>query len=239
MLSEQAVWDCVTCGACMVECPVMVEHVDSIVDMRRNLVMEQTKMPEGAQNVLVNMEQRGHPWKGTQATRTDWMEGTGVKTLAEDSEVEVLLWVGCTPALNEANQRVPRAMAAILDAAGIKFGVLGMEETCSGDPARRIGNEYLYQVMAKQNIETFNKYKVKKILTLCPHCFNNIKNEYPQLGGKYEVLHYTEYVDELIQKGRIKPTKPGGPRFAVDRQCTSTVLAGPVWGFASTTTSKF
>ena len=208
MLSEQAVWDCVTCGACMTECPVMVEHVDSIVDMRRNLVMEQTKMPEGAQNVLVNMEQRGHPWKGTQATRTDWMEGTGVKTLAEDSDVEVLLWVGCTPALNEANQRVPKAMAALLKAAGVKFGVLGMEETCSGDPARRIGNEYLFQVMGKQNIETFNKYNVKKILTLCPHCFNTIKNEYPQLGGDYEVMHYTEYVDELIQQGRLKPTKP-------------------------------
>ena len=207
MLSEQAVWDCVTCGACMEECPVMVEHVDSIVDMRRNLVMEQSRMPETAQSVLVNLEQRGHPWRGTQATRTDWMEGTGVKTLADDADVEVLLWVGCTPALNEANQRVPRAMASLLKVAGVKFGVLGMEEICSGDPARRIGNEYLFQVQAQQNIETFNRYNVNKILTLCPHCFNTIKNEYPQLGGDYEVMHYAEFVDELIQQGRIKPLK--------------------------------
>ena len=207
MLSEEAVWDCVTCGACMEECPVMVEHVDSIVDMRRNLVMEQSKMPETAQSVLVNLEQRGHPWRGTQATRIDWMEGTDVKTLADDADVEVLLWVGCTPALNEANQRVPRAMASLLKVAGVKFGVLGMEEICSGDPARRIGNEYLFQTQAQQNIETFNKYNVKKILTLCPHCFNTIKNEYPQLGGDYEVMHYAEFVDELIQQGRIKPLK--------------------------------
>ena len=207
MFNQTAVWDCVTCGACMEECPVTVEHVDSIVDMRRYMVMEQAQMPEGAENVLVNMEQRGHPWRGTQATRTDWMEGTSVKTLAEDGDVEVLLWVGCTPALNEANQKVPRAMASLLKVAGVKFGVLGMEETCSGDPARRLGNEYLYKMMAQQNIDTFNRYNVKKILTLCPHCFNNIKNEYPQLGGDYKVYHYTEFVDELIQQGRIKPLK--------------------------------
>ena len=202
-----AVWDCLTCRACMEACPVFIEHIDSIVDMRRNLVMEQAQMPEGAEAVLVNMEQRGHPWRGTQATRTDWMEGTDVKTMADDSEVEVLLWVGCTPALNEANQRVPRAMAALLKAAGVKFGVLGKEEMCSGDPARRLGNEYLYQMMAQQNIETFNRYNVKKIITLCPHCFNNLKNEYPQLDGKYEVSHYVEFVDELIQQGRLKPLK--------------------------------
>jgi Fe-S oxidoreductase len=204
-VGETALWDCLTCRACMEACPVFIEHIDSIVDMRRFMVMEQANMPEGAEGVLVNMEQRGHPWRGTQATRTDWMEGTDVKTMAEDSEVEVLLWVGCTPALNEANQRVPRAMASILKVAGVKFGVLGSEETCSGDPARRLGNEYLFQMMAEQNIENFNRYNVKKIITLCPHCFNNIKNEYPQLGGDYTVYHYTEFVDELIQQGRLKP----------------------------------
>ena len=207
MLSEQAVWDCVTCGACMEECPVMVEHVDSIVDMRRYLVLEESSIPETARSALQSMEQRGHPWRGTQATRTDWMEGLEVTTLAEESEHEVLLWVGCTPALNLENQGTVRALATVLKAAGVKFGVLGMEETCSGDPARRIGNEYLYQTLAQQNIQTFNKYNVKKVLTLCPHCFNTIKNEYPQLGGNYEVMHYTEFVDELIQQGRIKPLK--------------------------------
>ena len=206
-VNSTAIWDCVTCRACMEACPVFVEHIDSIVDMRRYLVMEKAEMPDGAAAVLMNMEQRGHPWRGTQSTRTDWMEGMGVKTLAEDPEVEVLLWVGCTPALNPANQRVPRAVASLLKVAGVKFGVLGSEETCSGDPARRIGNDYLFQTMAQQNIETFNRYNVKKVITLCPHCFNNIKNEYPQLGGDYQVYHYTEYVDELIQEGKLKPIK--------------------------------
>ena len=206
-VGQTPVWDCVTCRACMEVCPVFIEHIDSIVDMRRYLVMEQASMPEGAEGVLVNMEQRGHPWRGTPSTRTDWMQGLGVNTMAENPDVEVLLWVGCTPALNEQNQKVPRAMASLLKVAGVKFGVLGNEETCTGDPARRLGNDYLFQMMAEQNIETFNNYKVAKIITLCPHCFNNIKNEYPQLGGNYEVVHYTEYVDELIQQGRLKPLK--------------------------------
>ncbi|MBI4201863.1 MAG: (Fe-S)-binding protein [Chloroflexi bacterium] len=201
------VWDCVTCRACMEACPVYIEHIDSIVDMRRHLVMELAEMPEGAQGVLENMERRGHPWRGTQSTRTDWMEGMDVKTLAEDAEVEVLLWVGCTPALNVQNQKAPRAMASLLKVAGVKFGVLGNEETCSGDPARRLGNEMLFQMMAQQNIETFKGYNVKKVITLCPHCFNNIKNEYPQLGSDVEVVHYTEFVDQLIKEGRLKPIK--------------------------------
>ncbi len=206
-INTTAIWDCVTCRACMEACPVFIEHIDSIVDMRRNLVMEKADMPEGAANTLVNMEQRGHPWRGTQATRTDWMNGLEVKTLAEDADVEVLLWVGCTSALNEVNQKVPRAMAGLLKAAGGKFGVLGNEEGCSGDPARRLGNEYLFQMMAQQNIETFNRYNVKKIVTLCPHCMNTIKNEYPQLGGTYEVSHSTEFIADLIKQGRLKPEK--------------------------------
>lgn len=202
-----SVWDCVTCRACMEACPVYIEHIDSIVDMRRNLVMEAAQMPEGAQGVLENMERRGHPWRGTQSTRTDWMEGMDVKSLAEDADVEVLLWVGCSSALNPQNQKVPRAMASLLKVAGIKFGVLGAEEACTGDPARRLGNEMLFQMMAQQNIETFKSYKVKKVLTLCPHCFNTIKNEYPQLGSDVEVIHYTEFVDQLIKVGRLKPVK--------------------------------
>ncbi|MBI2171564.1 MAG: 4Fe-4S dicluster domain-containing protein [Chloroflexi bacterium] len=201
------VWDCVTCRACMEACPVYIEHIDSIVDMRRHLVMEQAAMPEGAQGVLESMERRGHPWRGAQATRTDWMDGTDVKTLADDADVEVLLWVGCTPALNVQNQRVPRAMASLLKVAGVKFGVLGNEETCTGDPARRLGNELLFQMMAQQNIQTFKSYNVKKVITLCPHCFNAIKNDYPQLGSNVEVVHYTEFVDQLIKEGRLKPVK--------------------------------
>ena len=204
-IQEEALWDCLTCGACVQECPVGVEHIDSIIDMRRHLVMEQASMPETARNALLSMEQRGHPWRGTTFTRTDWAEGLDVKTLADHPDAEVLFWVGCTPALEQRSQAVARSMASVLKRAGVDFAILGAEETCTGDPARRMGNEYLYQVMAKQNIETFERYGVKTIVTICPHCFNTIKNEYPHLGGDYEVLHYSEFVARLIDDGKIRP----------------------------------
>ena len=135
------------------------------------------------------------------------MEGTGSVTMAEDTEHEILLWIGCTSALDGRGQQVAKAMASVLKLADIKYRVLGMEENCTGDPARRLGNEYLYQIMAEQNIEILNNYGVRKILTLCPHCFNTIKNEYPQFGGIFEVVHYTEYVAELLRDNKIKPRK--------------------------------
>ncbi|MCH7481590.1 MAG: (Fe-S)-binding protein [Chloroflexi bacterium] len=204
-IGPDALWACTTCGACEEACPAGVEHIDTIVDMRRFLTMEEAAAPQTAMDAMASMEQRGHPWRGTQATRTDWMEGTGAVTMAEDPEHEVLLWVGCTTALNTRNQAAARAMAAVLKRAGVRYRVLGNEEACTGDPARRMGNEYLYQTLAEQNIATMQGYGVKKVLTLCPHCFNTIKNEYPQLGGNFEVLHYTEYVAELVREGRIKP----------------------------------
>ena len=204
-IQEEALWDCLTCGACVEECPVGVEHINTIVDMRRYLVMEKADMPETAMNALLSMEQRGHPWRGTTFTRTDWADGLGVKTLAEHPDAEVLFWVGCTAALEQRSQSVARAMASVLKRAGVDFAILGSEENCTGDPARRMGNEYLYQILAQQNIETLNGYNVKKIVAICPHCFNAIKNEYPHLGGEYEVLHYSEMVSELIADGRIKP----------------------------------
>ena len=204
-IPEEALWDCLTCGACVQVCPVGVEHIDTIVDMRRHLVMEQAKMPDTATSALLSMEQRGHPWRGTTYTRTDWAEGLEVKTIAEHPDAEVLFWVGCTSALEGRSQNVARAMVSVLRRAGVDFAILGAEETCTGDPARRMGNEYLYQVMAAQNIETLDRYNVKKIVTVCPHCFNTIKNEYPHLGGDYEVLHYSELVAQLIEDGKIKP----------------------------------
>ena len=204
-IQEEALWDCLTCGACVQECPVGVEHIDSIIDMRRHLVMEQSSMPETARNALLSMEQRGHPWRGTTFTRTDWADGLDVKTLADHPDAKVLFWVGCTPALEQRSQAVARSMASVLKRAGVDFAILGAEETCTGDPARRMGNEYLYQIMAKQNIETFERYGVKTIVTICPHCFNTIKNEYPHLGGEYEVLHYSEFVARLIDDGKIRP----------------------------------
>jgi Fe-S oxidoreductase len=202
-LQTEAMWDCLTCGACVAECPVGVEHIETIIDVRRNLVMEKAEMPESAQNALTSLEQRGHPWRGTQYTRTDWAEGLGVRTMAEHPDAEYLLWVGCTAALEKRSRAVARSMAKVLTRAGVDFAILGEEETCTGDPARRMGNEYLYQILAGQNIETLDRYSVKKVVTLCPHCFNTMKNEYPALGGKYAVMHYTELVAELIDSGAI------------------------------------
>ena len=204
-IGQEALWDCLTCGACVQECPVGVEHIDMIVDMRRNLTMERAEIPETGMNALMSMEQRGHPWRGTTYTRRDWVEGLDVPTLAQHPTAEVLFWVGCTAALEKRSQSVARSMASVLKRAGVDFAILGDEEGCTGDPARRMGNEYLYQIMAHQNIETFARYDVKKIVTVCPHCFNTIKNEYPHLGGDYQVLHYSEFVADLIAEGKLKP----------------------------------
>ena len=149
------------------------------------------------------MEQRGHPWRGTMATRTDWTEGLDIKLLSDDSKVDVLLWVGCTLALEERNINVIKAVAKVFKAAGVDFGILGPEEMCCGDPARRIGNEYLFQTLAQQNVETLNNYGIKKIVTACPHGFNTLKNEYPQFGGHYEVWHHTEFIADLIKQGKL------------------------------------
>jgi Fe-S oxidoreductase/nitrate reductase gamma subunit len=207
IISESSIWDCLNCGACMEECPVTVEHVPTIMDMRRHLVLEESKAPESAMNALLSLEQRGHPWRGTQYSRTDWAEGLEVPTLAEKPDAEVLFWVGCTPALEQRSQAIARSMAKVLKAAKVDFAILGDEETCTGDPARRMGNEYLFQILAQQNIDTMNGYNVKKVVTTCPHCFNTMKNEYPQLGGNFEVLHYSQFVDRLIKNGDIKPVK--------------------------------
>ena len=206
-IPEEALWDCVNCGACMEECPVAVEHIPTIVDMRRHLVLEESKIPETGMAALLSMEQRGHPWRGTTYSRTDWAEGLEVPLLADHPNAEVLLWVGCTSALEGRSQAVARSMAKVLKSAGVDFAILGEEERCTGDPARRMGNEYLFQMMAQGNIETLNRYEVKTILTLCPHCFNTMKNEYPQLGGNYQVLHYSQFLDQLINEGKLKPIK--------------------------------
>lgn len=207
VITPEVLWSCTSCRACMEACPVSIEHIDTIIDMRRYLTMEEASIPQTAMDALNSIEQRGHPWRGTQATRTDWMEGTGSLTMADDPEHEILLWIGCTSALDGRGQQVARAMASVLKLAGINYRVLGAEENCTGDPARRLGNEYLYQIMAEQNIEILNNYGVRKVLTLCPHCFNTIKNEYPQFGGNFEVVHYTEYVAELLRENKIKPRK--------------------------------
>jgi Fe-S oxidoreductase/nitrate reductase gamma subunit len=204
VITDEVIWDCTTCRACQESCPVYIEHVDKIIDLRRNLAMERCQFPESAQGALKSLQDRGHPWRGTTATRTTWFEGLNVQVLADDSNIDMLYWVGCTAAFDDRNMSVPRAMVKILQAAGVHFGVLGTEENCCGDPPRRMGDEYLFKTIADSNIEILKRYNIKKILTTCPHCFNTLKNEYPQFGGSFEVIHHTQLIADLIRQARLK-----------------------------------
>jgi len=205
-LSEDGVWACTTCGACSFHCPVLIEPMDAIMEMRRNLVMTKAKVPDTAGMALLNLQKRGHPWVGTKFTRTDWAEGMDIPRLADHPQAEVLFWVGCSGALVERNVKTTQAMARLLQQAGVDFAILGDEETCTGDPARRLGNEFLYQAQARKNVKTLGAYNVKKVVATCPHCFHNLKNEYPALGGSYEVVHHSEFLAELVRQGRLQPT---------------------------------
>ncbi len=209
-VGEEVLWSCTTCAACVEACPVGISHIDSIVDMRRYLMLEQASAPDTALTALQSMEQRGHPWTGTTLTRDSWYEDMeDVPTIAQNPNPEVLFWVGCTGALVERGVSVTQAMASVLKKANVNFAVLGGQETCTGDPARRMGNEYLFQMLAEQNITTINGHGIKTILTTCPHCFNTMRNEYVQVADAtettwdVEVLHYTEYVEQLISDGRL------------------------------------
>lgn len=219
VVTEDEVWACTTCGACDTVCPVWVDHIDKIVDMRRDLVMSQSVMPDTAKIALEGIEKRGHPWRGATTTRTDWTEGLNIKTMAEDADVDILFWVGCTGALEDRSVKITRAFAKIMQQAGIKFGILGSEESCCGDPARRLGNEYLYQMQAQANIEVLKNYNVKKIVTACPHCFNTLKNEYPQFGGNFEVVHHTQFINELMERGKINITRGGYGKVTYHDSC--------------------
>jgi Fe-S oxidoreductase/nitrate reductase gamma subunit len=219
VISDEVAWDCTTCRACQQACPVYIEHVDKIVDLRRNLAMEKSRFPEAAQEALKCLGTRGHPYRGTTATRTTWCEGRDVKTLAEDSEVDILYWVGCSAALDDRNMKVAQATVKVLRAAGVRFGILGDAEACCGDPARRMGDEYLFQTICQQNIETLKSYNVKKIVTACPHCFNSLKYEYPQFGGNYEVVHHSQFIAGLLREGRLKIEKKVLQKAAYHDSC--------------------
>ena len=204
VIRDETLWACRTCGACVQECPVMIEHVPTIIDMRRYLVMDEARIPASAQQVLENLETRGHPWRGTTLERTTWMEGLGDVPIFDGSQ-EYLYWVGCSGSLVERNLPITQSVFRLLREAGTSFGVLGQEETCNGDPARRLGNEYLYQILAQQLVETFKAKNVQRVITNCPHCFNTFKNEYPQFDGHFEVLHHTEFLAQALKDGTLKP----------------------------------
>ena len=202
----EELWACTTCGACVEACPVTIEHIDKIVDMRRYLTLMEGAAPAEAQKAMTNIERAGNPWGEPRASRGDWAEGLAIPTLAEKPDAEYLYFVGCAGSYDRRNQRVAQALAKILKAANVSFAILGAAETCNGDPARRLGNEYLYQLQAQQNIEAFKALNVRKVITSCPHCFNTIANEYPQLGGNYEVVHALPLVQKLIAEKRISLT---------------------------------
>jgi len=207
-LSEDVIWACTNCLACAMVCPVFIPCVDKFLEMRRYLVLMESRFPQEVQLVFRNMENNSNPWGVGLGLRADWTKGLEVKTLAEDSEADLLFWVGCAGSFDDRNKKVATSLVKIFKAAGVRFSILGTEEGCCGDSARRIGNEYLYQTLVQANIEVLKNYGVKKILTMCPHCFNTLKNEYPQFGGKYEVLHYIQFLAELLAQGKLKPSKP-------------------------------
>jgi len=218
-IKEDEIWSCVACGACQQECPVLIEHVPKIIDMRRSLVLEESRFPKEAQGALRNIEGQGNPYGLPKAQRADWAQGLGIKTVAEHPNAEYLYFVGCAASYDEANQAVARAFIQLLQKAGVDVAILGGAETCNGDPARRIGNEYLYQMQAQQNIEAMNAAGVKKVIATCPHCFNTIKNEFPQFGGRYEVIHHTELLAQLIAEGRLRPSKAIEGKFTYHDSC--------------------
>ena len=214
VITPEVLWACVTCGACVYECPVDIEHVDVIMEMRRNQVMMESAFPREAQGMLNNVESSGNPWGIAGDARMQWAKGMEDKVPVVPAgqpipdDVEYLFFVGCAGASDDRAIKTTRAVATLLDQAGVKFAVLGPQETCNGDPARRIGNEFLFQEMAQANVEKFNATGVKKIITQCPHCFNTFRNEYPDYGGLYDVVHHAQLLAELIGDGKLKPTTP-------------------------------
>ncbi len=204
VVKEDEFWSCTTCRACMENCPVFIEHIQSMVDIRRYQVLMESNFPQEVQLVFKNMETNYNPWSMGYASRGDWAKGLEVKTLAEGDEVEVLYWVGCAGSFDDRNKQVSTDLIKIFQKAGVNFGILGAEEMCCGETARRLGNEYLAQTLMQGNVEVLNNYKVKTIVTACPHCFNTLKNEYPQFGGNFKVIHHTEFILELIKNGRLK-----------------------------------
>lgn len=203
-ITDEELWACTTCMACVQECPITIEHVDSIVDMRRNLVLGESNFPSELNTIFKNIETNFTPWAFNAQDRANWAEGMNIKTMAEDPNTEYLFWVGCAGSFDARYQKVTKAFATLMKNANVDFRILGVEEKCNGDTARRLGNEYLAQMMMQENVVTLNNYGVKKIVTGCPHCYNSLKNEYPQFGGNFEVIHHTELINQLLDEGKIK-----------------------------------
>jgi Fe-S oxidoreductase len=204
VIEDEVIWSCNACRACEEACPVMIEYVDKIVDMRRHLVQEEARFPQELTRVFKAMETQSNPWGIGAEKRFDWAEGLDIPTVADKPDAEYLYFVGCAGAFDDRNKKTTQSFARLLKKAGVDFACLAKEEMCNGDSARRLGNEYLYQSMAQASVEQLNGYGVRKILTNCPHCFNTIKNEFTQFGGTFEVIHAAEFLQSLIAAGRLE-----------------------------------
>lgn len=213
------IWSCTTCGNCMEHCPVFIEHIPKLVDMRRYLVLMESNFSPEIQTVFRNWETNSNPWGLAFASRGDWAKELDVQTLAENPEVEYLLYVGCAGSFDERAKKVATAMVKLLKQAKVSFAILGAEEKCCGETARRLGNEYLFQSMATELVETINGYGIKKIITTCPHCYNTLKNEYPQFGGHWEVFHHSEFLHRLLNEGKLKPKRRLDKRITLHDSC--------------------
>jgi len=223
VIHEDVLWGCTTCRACEEQCPVNIAYVDKIVQMRRNLVVIKGEFPSQLGKPFEGMEGNGNPWNLARVDRASWSEGLGVKSCAEKPDAEVLFWVGCAASYDDRAKKIARSTAQLLLAAGVDFAILAEEETCTGDPARRAGNEYLFSMLAETNAATLNGYKeqggVKKIITTCPHCFNTLKNEYPDFGAKFEIVHHTDYMLELVALKKLTPSKPVRAKVVYHDSC--------------------
>ena len=202
-IADETLWACTTCGACMDQCPVLIEHVPKIIEMRRHLVLDESRMPKQAETALRGIENVFNPYGLSHQTRADWAAGLGVDFAADKPDAEYLYWVGCAASFDDRARTISTALVKILQAGRVDFAILGTEEKCSGDPARRIGNEYLFQQRAKENVEVLRRHGVRKIIASCPHCFNTFANEYRDFGGDYEVVHHTQLIERLLSEGRI------------------------------------
>jgi Fe-S oxidoreductase len=206
-IKDEVLWSCTTCGACEAVCPVFIEHPLKIIQMRQHLVLAESRMPSEAARFFRGMENNMNPWGLGSDQRMDWAEGLDIPTMDDKGEAEYLVWIGCAGSYDDRAKKVSQTWIKLLQRAGVDFAILGLEEGCTGDPARRAGNEFLFQMLAEANVEIFDGYKVKKIVVTCPHCYHSFKNEYPQFGGNYEVYHHTELLAQLLREGKLKPSK--------------------------------
>jgi Fe-S oxidoreductase len=223
VIDPDALWSCTNCGACVEECPVDIEHIDHITGMRRHQVLIESAFPAEASTMLKNLENKGDPWGMGGSRRTEWITELDFEVPVVDgpigADVEYLFWVGCAGALEDRAKKTTKAIAQLLHTAGVNFAVLGAAESCTGDPARRMGNEFVFSMLAQQNIETLNEAGARKIVASCPHCFNTIANEYPQLGGSYEVIHHTQLLAQLVADGRLTPVTPIDEKITYHDPC--------------------